>query len=239
MISKGLVHSIAGADLVVVEHHQYGSGLPFDLYRPDGVARRPAVVFTIGIPDPGAIAVFGAPFKDFASYREWARLVAASGLVAITYQNQTPADVSALLAHLRAHGHELGLDGRIAIWAASGHGPQALAVIASEAVTCAVLLYPYTLDVAEQAAAMHFAAPPMTLDELPAIPLLVVRAGADTTPALNDRLDAFVAGARARGLPVEQIDHPGAHAFDILDDSPRSREVIEEVLAFLRRQLQV
>lgn len=240
MIHKGLVHSIAGAHRIVVEHHHYGSGLPFDLYRPEGGGTRPAVLFVTGIPDPGAAAFFGAPFKDWQSYVDWARLVAASGLVAILYQNQTPADVVALLAHLREQAETLGLDGRIGLWAASGHGPNALWVMAREPVACAALVYPYTLDVADQAAAMYFAAPPVALAELPHVPVLVVRAGRDTTPVLNDRLDRFVTEARAAGVPVEQIDHAeGPHAFDIVDPSPRSREVIEQVLDFLRRTLPI
>jgi len=97
-----------------------------------------------------------------------------------------------------------------------------------------VLLYPCTLDVEAEAAAMHFAAPPVSVEQLPQSPLLVVRAGRDATPNLNAKLDAFVAMARARGLPLTVREHvEGPHAFDILDDSARSREVIDAVIAFL------
>lgn len=234
MIRKGLVHSRAGSERVSVEKHAYGE-LPFDLYRPEGGGKRTAVVFVLGMADPGAVAFFGAPFKGFQSYVDWARLVAASGLVAVLYQNRVPGDVSALFAHLRAHEDELGLDGRYVVWAASGHGPQGLWTIAHERVAGAALVYPYTLDVAAEAAAMHFAVPPVTVEELPRVPLLVVRAGRDTTPNLNAKLDAFVAAARARDLPVTLIEHvEGPHAFDIVDDSARSREIIDEILAFLQ-----
>lgn len=234
MIRKGLVHSRAGSERVSVEKHTYGE-LPFDLYRPEGGGKRTAVVFVFGIPDPGAIAFFGAPFKDWQSYVDWARLVAASGMVAVLYQNREPGDVSALFAHLRAHEEVLGLDGRYLVFAASGHGPQGLWTIAHEQVGGAVLLYPYTLDVAAEAAAMHFAAPPVTVDELPRVPVLVVRAGRDATPNLNAKLDAFVAAMRGRDLPVSLLEvTDGPHAFDIVDDSPRSREVIDEILAFLQ-----
>ena len=239
-IRKGLVHSIAGVADIAVETHHYGSGLPFDLYRPAGSGRRPAVVFVLGMRDPGAIAFFGAPFKDCQSYIDWARLVAASGLVAITYRNEDVGDVTALLAHLRHHADALGLDGRIAIWAASGHGPFALWLLAHEPIACAALLYPYTLDVAAQAAAMHFAAPTVTIGELPRVPLLVVRAGRDTTPVLNERLDRFVIDARVAGVPIDLVEHAdGPHAFDIVDASPKSREVIDQVLEFLRRALPI
>lgn len=78
-----------------------------------------------------------------------------------------------------------------------------------------MLLYPYTLDVAAEAAVMHFAAPPVTVDELPRVPILVVRAGQDATPNLDAKLDAFVTAARARELPVSLLEHAdGPHAFD-------------------------
>jgi hypothetical protein len=234
IIRKGLVHSRAGVDRVSVEKHTYGE-LPFDLYRPEGEGKRAAVVFVFGIPDPGAVAFFGAPFKDWQSYVDWARLVAASGMIAVLYQNREPADVSALFAHLRAHEDELGLNGRYLVFAASGHGPQGLWTIAHEQVGGAVLLYPYTLDVAAEAAAMHFAAPPVTVDELPRVPILVVKAGRDATPNLNAKLDAFIAAVRASDRPVSLVEHAeGPHAFDIVDDSPRSREVVDEILAYLQ-----
>src|SRR3569623_1461367 len=184
MIRKGLVHSRAGGERVSVEKHAYGE-LPFDLYRPEGDGKRTAVVVVFGIPDPGAVAFFGAAFKDWQSYVDWARLVAASGLVAVLAQNRVPGDVTALFAHLRAHEAERGLDGRDIVFAASGHGPQGLWTIAHEPVAGAVLLYPYTLDMAGEAAAMHFAAPAGTVEELPRVPMLVVKAGRDTTPNLN------------------------------------------------------
>ncbi|MBV8762968.1 MAG: hypothetical protein JO257_37125 [Deltaproteobacteria bacterium] len=107
--------------------------------------------------------------------------------------------------------------------------------IAHEPVAGAVLVYPYTLDVAAEASAMHFAAPPVTVDELPRVPMLVVKAGGDVTPNLNAKLDAFVAAARARELPVTVVEHTeGPHAFDIIDDTPRSREVIDAILAFMQ-----
>ena len=234
MIRKGLVHSRAGVERVSVEKHTYGE-LPFDLYRPEGDGKRTAVVFVFGIPDPGAVAFFGAPFKDWQSYVDWARLVAAAGMVAVLYQNRVAGDVSALFAHLRAHEQELGLDGRYLVFAASGHGPQGLWTIAHEQVAGAVLLYPYTLDCAAEAAAMQFAAPAVGIDELPRVPMLVVKAGRDATPNLNAKLDAFVAAVRERELPVSLVEHAeGPHAFDIIDDTPRSREIIDEILAYLQ-----
>jgi len=63
--------------------------------------------------------------------------------------------------------------------------------------------------------------------------MLVVRAGKDAMPGLDETLQRFVARH-----PVTLIDHAEApHAFDLVDDTPRTHEVIDEVLAFLRRAL--
>lgn len=243
--TQPLVHTLPGADDVLVEHHTYPTAdgpLAFDLYRaPTAAAPRGAVVFVSGYPDPALAAMFGRPLQAWASYVGWARLTAASGLVAITYTNRDPADVHALVAHLRAEAAPLGLDpARLAIWACSGNVPTALDVIARARPTAAAVLYGYLLDldgataVADAARQFHFACPPVALDEIAATPLLVVRAGRDAMPGLDATLTRFVAAARARDLPVTLLDLPDApHAFDVVDPSPPSRAAIEQVLAFL------
>jgi len=249
--SMELVHTVPGASHVTVERdHVYPTAqgpLGFRLYRPlHPTPSCPAVVFVSGLPDPGVVAMLGKPLHDWASYVGWARMIAASGLVAITYTNREPVDVVALVHHLRANAGALGIDPeRIGVWACSGNVPMALGLIARERIACAALLYGYMLDldgqtsVADAAAKMYFAAPPVGLDELPReMPMLVVRAGRDATAGLDETLQRFVVAARARGLPVTLVDHADApHAFDLLDDSPRTHEVIEHVLAFLRRAL--
>jgi acetyl esterase/lipase len=166
--------------------------------------------------------------------------------VGITYLNHEPADARALLRHLQCNADALGIDSeRIGIWACSGNVPNALGLLANEKVRCAALLYGYMLDldgatdVAEAAARFHFAAPQTSIQDLRRdVPMLIVRAGRDETPGLEQALQRFVHHARAVELNVTLLDHPDApHAFDLLDDSPRTHEVILEVLAFLRRTL--
>jgi hypothetical protein len=251
MINKGLSHTIAGAaEVTVIRDHAYASGqgpLGFDLYRPPHAsAPCPAVVFVTGFPDPGAAAFFGKPLKDWASYMDWARLVAASGIAAILYLNREPGDVVALVRHLRANAGALGIDAeRLGVWACSGNVPNALGLVARERVRCAAFLYGYMLDldgaseVAEAAAQFHFAAPPTSFDDLPRdLPMLVVRAGRDETPGLDASIQRFVTAARARRMPLTVLEHPEApHAFDLVDDSAETHRVIDEVLAFLQRAL--
>jgi hypothetical protein len=67
---------------------------------------------------------------------------------------------------------------------------------------------------------------------------MVVRAGQDAVPGVNVSIDHFVASALARNLPVTVVNHTTApHSFDLLDDTEASREVIRQILAFLRIHL--
>jgi acetyl esterase/lipase len=51
-------------------------------------------------------------------------------------------------------------------------------------------------------------------------------------------MDRFVAHALAANLPVSLINHPPApHAFDLLLDSDGTRQVIRQILDFLRCHL--
>ena len=78
-----------------------------------------------------------------------------------------------------------------------------------------------------------------SVDDLPRdIPLFIARAGRDQMPGLNAALDSFLARAVTCNLPVTIVNHSmGPHAFDLLDDSETSREIIRQILAFLRFHL--
>ena len=57
-------------------------------------------------------------------------------------------------------------------------------------------------------------------------------------PRLNDALDRFVLMALTGNLPITLVNHPAApHAFDLLDASETSREIIRRILAFLQFHL--
>ncbi|MGP0074234.1 MAG: hypothetical protein ACLPWF_20160 [Bryobacteraceae bacterium] len=52
---------------------------------------------------------------------------------------------------------------------------------------------------------------------------------------MNEGIDRFISHALAANLPITLVNHPtGPHAFDILDDSETSREIIRQILEFLR-----
>lgn len=226
-----------------------------DLYSPPGSTGGeppPAVIIVAGYPDPGFERIVGCRFKEMGSTVSWARLIAASGMAAIAYANREPAaDLRALLAHLRGNAAALGIDERrIGLWASSGNAPLALSLLlreGGEEVRCAALCYPYLLDldgatsVAETASRFGFVNPcaGKTVEDLrPDVPLFVARAGRDEMPQLNATLDRFLAHALPLNLPITLVNHPrGPHAFELLDDGATTREVVGQLLAFLRCHL--
>lgn len=228
--------------------------LTVDIYYPPDAKKEeriPAVVFVLGYSDTGFQKMLGCKQKEMESYICWARLVAASGLIAITYTTKAPmTDIHSLFQHLWQHSVELGIDeSRIGVWASSGNAPNALSVLMQQTggIKCAAFCYGYLLDlsdntaVADAARQWGFVNPngAKTIADLPPdIPLFVVRAGGDETPGLNETIDRFLAEALGSNLPITVTNLPAApHAFDLMYDSPASREAIRQILGFLQSHL--
>ena len=251
LLTRRVHYSLPGMDSVEVRRDVACTtpadvALTMDVYSPpDRTAsdRTPAVVLVPGF--PGAV-------KRIGSFVSWAELMAASGLVAITCATKEPAaDMEAVLAYVREHSASLGIDGeRMGLWACSGHVPNALSLLAHPGrgyLKCAALCYGFMLDldgstaVADAARQFGFSNPcsNRTFEELPRdTPLFVARAGRDEFPGLNGALDSFVAAAVRDNRPVTLVNHAtGPHAFDVADDSPATRDVIRQVLAFLKSHL--
>jgi hypothetical protein len=250
MTTRRVVYSLPEEEAVQVQRGiAYAPSLVMDLYRPIGCSRlamTPAVILVNGYSDPRAQATLGCRIMEMAAFDSWARLMAVSGLAAISYSTGTaPADdLRALFTDLHEHGSSLGIDAeRIGVWACSGHVPTALSALIEQHVRCAVLCYGYFFGdaVADAAAQFGFANPVAGRDvgDLPVdVPVLVVKAGQDAMPHLNDTLHTFVAEASARGLPIEMLAHAfGPHAFDLLDDSEESQTIVKKALTFMRGHL--
>ena len=259
--TRRVVYEIAGADAVRIRRdHPYrvsdGQPLGMDLYYPPHAAPNvplPAVVFALGVSDIGARVRLGCAMKEMESYIGWATLAAMSGMVGVTYSTGAdPAgDGAALFEAIRRDAATLAIDPeRIAIWAASGNGPNALNLLMQPQpvrIRCATLYYTYSIDldgrsdVADAQKTWGFvnAAAGRTIDDMPAaLPLLVVRAGCDTFAGLNPALDRFVAAALARNLPITLVNHAdGPHAFDLFDDREVSRAIVRQTLEFMTTHL--
>ncbi len=104
-----------------------------DVYYPpdyEGEARLPAVLFVHGDGPPD----FLRDAKDWGCYESWGQLVAASGLIAVTFNHRSTealtrlyeaaGDVDDLISYVRDHAGTLGIDPDIlAIWTCSAGSP--------------------------------------------------------------------------------------------------------------------
>ncbi len=236
----------------VREGISYGEGSrSLDIYLPEGVeGLAPVVVLVTGYPDPGFEAFSGRKQMQIQAYRDWARMLAASGMAAVLYSNVEPvADAATLLRFLRSESAQLPIDPqRIGLWACSGNVPNAIHLAHGDsAVRCAAFLYGFMLDTPDSAAVnetakvFRFANPNDGMENFPQnTPILVIGAGRDEFSGLNDSIDNFEAEAIARNSPVSVIRFPeGVHGFDILDDSRRSIEMIKLCIGFLQLRLNV
>jgi acetyl esterase/lipase len=262
MVNRPVVYSVPGMDQVTVRKDLVympsdDPNVRMDLYLPPGLKtgeRRPAVLFVHG----------GAPPqyrpKEWGFFQSWGRLVAASGMVGVTftYRQAFPqtvtldsaADVAAAIAYVRDHADTLGIDPeRLALAVYSSGGPMLSPYLhgAPSSIRCALAFYPF-LDI-RQWAAFQSHETPETLERFSPIvqiatgpgrltPLFVTQGGKDEIPTLKDSVDRFVAEALVRGVPLTFLFHPDApHAFDNQIDDDRTREIVKTAVEFLRWHL--
>jgi dienelactone hydrolase len=220
-----VVVSVPGMDETRVARgiHYAGEGdraLTLDVTYPGGAARArwPAVVFVNGV---------GGRLNDWEIYKSWARLVAAHGLAAVTFEADRvePAEsVRAAFAYLASHAGELSLEKtRVAAWSCSGNVRAALPVVMDEAtgVKAAVFLY--------------------GTGEAPALrktlPVLWVLAGRDGR-GLVEGQRALWARAVKEDLPWTMVSAPALpHAFDALVEEEPSRRLVRDIVDFLVSRL--
>lgn len=235
--------------------------LVMDIYYPQVRADSiPAIVLVTGFPDSGYQSRMGMKQKEVMWYVSWAKLLAASGFVAITYSNRNPGqDIFTLLEFLRDSEVDgtvvkentdrvvSGIDRkRTGILSMSGNVSNAVSVLMSDMpINCAAFLYGYTMDIADsslvaEAAELYgFTKPDEAGSAFPdKVPMFIARAGKDENSGLNTSLDRFVDAALKCNAPVSLMNYPdGKHCFDILDASGESVGIIKMILAFYRYHL--
>ncbi len=263
---RNIVYRLPGMDEIRVEKDQtYKSiddvELRFDIYRPPNSnlsSNLPAVVFVHGEGPPEVIE----NSKDWEQYDGWGRLIALSGMIAVTFNRRSShffsrlsdsaADVEDLLDHVLDPLHKLGIDPlRFAIWTCSGGAPFGMRAGLKREVRCIAAYYgrmslepiregiegevsQSLLD--EYSSVMHLGS--MSPKGVP--PILIAKAELDDLVCVNESIDEAIEVALARNLPVTLAEHPlGEHGMDVRNDDDRMRAIIAETLLFFRHKLGV
>jgi dienelactone hydrolase len=255
-----LALSLPGMDQVVVTHLEYpsagGSPLPVDVFYPPDFAEGdplPVVVFVMGYADWAPY--LSAPLKEETQYVSWGRLVATSGLIAITYQTEQHDDLEAVVAWIQENGPLYHMDPRrIGLWSCAANSPTAMSFAMQEGrdlLKFAVFYYGQLLtpdneyrdginEMCERAGC--YAAELKDVTQLrTGLPLLIVRGGRE--PMLryvNDSIDHFLDIALANNVDVTLIEfEEGRHAFEEeMRSDPRAAEIIKQTLEFMKTRLE-
>jgi acetyl esterase/lipase/ketosteroid isomerase-like protein len=262
IVNRPVVYKVPGMDQVkvrkdLVYKETADANVRMDVYTPPGLTageKRPAVVFIHG----GAATAYRP--KEWGIYQSWGRLVAASGMVGVTFTHRLgfpktaildgASDVADAIAYVRAHAADLGVDGdRLCLAAYSAGGPMLSPFLGDPRpyVRCLVAFYTI-MDIrqsephrqSETAETLEKFSPIVQIAKAPARvpPLFLARGGQDQIPGLLDTLDRFVAEALKQNIPLTLANHPqGVHGFDNQNDDERSREILAQAVEFMKGHL--
>jgi len=258
IVSLPLVYRAQGLDRVkVLENFAYkrtaDAALLMDVYLPADSAIHPVVMLV-----HGGVGPEDHP-KDWGFYRSWGRTLAASGLVAVAFNQRLgfpkrqydlgASDLRDAMAFVRQNAAKFHAVDRFCVTAFSGGGVLLAPLIASTPadVKCLVGFYPIldTADtnnpeaqVTDDQRRMYSAVATLEDRGAPAIPLFIARAGRDQIPGVKEWIDRFVAVALDKNASIVLATHPtGLHGFDTRNDDARSREIIAMAIAFMKDHL--
>jgi len=235
------------------------ANLLMDVYSPPSLEkgeRRPAVIFVHG----GAGAE-NTP-KDWGIYTSWGRLIAASDLIGVTFTHRLSAektsledaasDLAAAINYVRTNADSLNIDkDRICLAAYSAGGALLAPALRDkpEYIRCLVGFYAFMdvrqsgnlFTINESKESLQKFSPIMYLagDSDKIAPIFIARAGRDQVPTMNDSIDRFSREALSKNISLSIINHSsGVHGFDNQNDDKRSREIIQNAIAFMRLHLE-
>lgn len=258
--AKRLVYQVPGMKDVIkrpgiVYHSEAGSDLTLDLFLPPHAGsegKLPLVILISGYPDPAIKKYYGVNQKDLGLFSSWAELIAASGMIAVTYESErSAAETDHLIRFLRKNADAYGIDpGRMAVFGCSANTltAQSLMQESGAGIKCAVFYYPIlatpdgkTNDIIAASAKRYgfYWTDLKKIGRIPMeIPLFIVSVGKESHPEVKSTTDHFVREAMSLGIPLTFVHYAeGQHDFDVLDDTPESRAVIRQTVDFLKPHL--
>jgi dienelactone hydrolase len=227
--------------------------LPMDIYYPPSWqpgTRLPAILFADAFPLSSELGKCG---RLCYTYPSWGRLVAANGLIAVTYDSEQASDLEAVAEHVRANGASLGIDGdHLGVMGVSGDATLAESFAYQpnrEYVKFAVIYYGYMLTPDNLSRTAYnqlslqggfYAAELPDVKELRTdLPVFLVQCGQDNVLDQISTLH-FVQLAKEAGAPLTLIDFPeGQHTFDVKETSVgdvavKAAEIVKQTLEFMK-----
>ena len=241
----------------IIYYSGEGMNLKMDLYTPPNISknkRLPLVILISGYPDSSVIKNkwYGVRQKDLELFVSWSELIAASGMIAVTYESEKSSfETDTLIKFLQKNAEKYNIDlNRIAIFGCSANTLTALSLLqeSSNLFKCAIFYYGALLTPDQKYFSTIDAAAKETgyywtdlkkISKIPQeIPLFIVRAGKDKYQIIKASTDYFVSEITKLNIPFIFINYAeGQHDFDILDDTQTSREIIKQTINFLQSHL--
>jgi tetratricopeptide (TPR) repeat protein len=197
------------------------TSLAFDVYYPPKFnfkANLPVVIFNNGV---GSLTI-----PQWRVYKDWGRLMAAKGMIAVNYQarqNNGLADGDALMDYLRNNANTLNIDAdNMAIWTCS----------ANARVGMRLAMDPQRIYI--KSLVVYYGGPDSLGKLRQDLPTLIVRAGLDAQ-FINMGIENFMQQALMQDMRIEFINYvKGTHAFDITTNTDESRAVIDKTIDFFK-----
>lgn len=266
LLKKTIVYTVPGMEKITIHKNIIykkveGKQLKMDIYMPPPVKnktqRYPVVVFVHG----GPVMAGMTPPKEWGVFTSYGRLVAASGLVGVTFNHRyygmdkknvinSIADVKDVINLITMKGSTYHINSdQICLWAFSGAGSH-LSIPLKEKMTnvrCLVSYYAimnlkYFLskdyqvklaDILEDYTPVNYLK--NKKDPFPSV--LIANAGKDA-PAIKKGIQEFVNESFKVNILIDFLNHPdGFHGFDVLNDDDRSKDILKRTIQFIKKNI--
>lgn len=246
-----LAYELPGMEEVEVVNITYAfhedQPLTMDVYYPPDTpadAQLPVVVFGLGY------RMSSESLRDAHFYTSWGRLVAAAGMVGISYDTEQPdRDLETLMTFIQDNAEVLKIDpAQIGLMSSSANVPTVMSYLMQQGkseIRFGVYYYGHSLTPDRKYGAgfgESCALRGCLFDELadvtyvdPDLPLFIVKAGQDFVPNINEAWDHFIAYVREAGTPVTVVEYEdGRHGFDTQQKTEESAEIIAQTVDFMK-----
>lgn len=198
--------------------------LAMDIYYPPGYNKKkklPVVIFNngVGVPD----------LPKWRVYKDWAKLMAAYGMIAINYHSRrgnSLSDGEALIDFLIQHAAEFNIDPeKMGMWTCSANARVGMRLAHKSRMQNI------------RALVVYYGGPDSLGRLRQDLPTLVVRAGLDAQ-FLNMSIEDFVSQSFEQDTRLEVINYlNGIHAFDIFTNTDESKAIIRRTIEFMKTNL--